>query len=561
MKQNYITLFFYDKKTMLTILQLIKFYIKRYILNLRCSVLYCFLFTLLVCACKEKTNEEKIREGKVSPEELINEIALKKQWRNISIIGQVDAFKFIYKRDDNVNTYLGEINLKNEAYSECYVDSELKGFIHDINYVQKSTDSKMVALLQKNIDKYSPNTFILLIKPDSTMSITHYEHEFAGFIKDGFTLKDIRVEIANMEMYSFANITKEGITPTGTLYNADGRICGDAKDIQSEENVRDFINETINRILDVEFENEIENVFNSFQSIDDLVEIGSQNAMRFNDQYRNRTLMVKGEVIDIDEPWLSSYTYRIKMNKCTVLTNDRSVLNLNKREIGYIVGTCTNFDSNTYSIMIEDGKVFSFNDIKERARQSLLKSGRVNHLLNNDIDYSIYVENLENPLKLESDINISSDKWNTSISQIENSTFDVQSELREKIDQWNNLHSLSIINSSYSESLYDKEVDFYGQKLSSNECINRKVDLIKKYNSFSQKIKGDIMFNQLSDNTIRCDFTKSVETNGLYKDYEAYLVYEKKNNEWLIIKESDKITDTYFEKQNNKKKNEVVIAN
>lgn len=283
--------------------------------------------------------------------------------------------------------------------------------------------------------------------------------------------------------------------------------------------------------------------------------------MRFNDQYRNRTLMVKGEVIDIDEPWLSSYTYRIKMNKCTVLTNDRSVLNLNKREIGYIVGTCTNFDSNTYSIMIEDGKVFSFNDIKERARQSLLKSGRVNHLLNNDIDYSIYVENLENPLKLESDINISSDKWNTSISQIENSTLDVQSELREKIEQWNNLHSLSIINSSYSESLYDKEVDFYGQKLSSNECINRKVDLIKKYNSFSQKIKGDIMFNQLSDNTIRCDFTKSVETNGLYKDYEAYLVYEKKNNEWLIIKESDKITDTYFEKQNNKKKNEVVIAN
>lgn len=131
MKQNYITLFFYNKKTMLTILQLIKYYIKRYILNLRCSVLYCFLFTLLVCACKEKTNEEKIREGKVSPEELINEIALKKQWRNISIIGQVDAFKFIYKRDDNVNTYLGEINLKNEAYSECYVDSELKGFIHD----------------------------------------------------------------------------------------------------------------------------------------------------------------------------------------------------------------------------------------------------------------------------------------------------------------------------------------------------------------------------------------------------------------------------------------------
>ena len=102
------------------------------------------------------------------------------------------------------------------------------------------------------------------------------------------------------------------------------------------------------------------------------------------------------------------------MNKCDILTHDRSVLNLNKGDTGYIVGTCTNFDSNTYSITIKDGKVISFDDIKEYARKSLLNSGRVNHLLNNDIDYNVYVENIENPMKIESDINNLSDKCNTS---------------------------------------------------------------------------------------------------------------------------------------------------
>lgn len=411
MKQNYRTLFFMIK---MDILRLTMYYVKNYTFNYKCMVLYCFLFVLLMSACKEKTNEERIRGGKVTPKELINGIALKKQWQDVSIIGQVDAFKFIYKREDNVNTYLGEINLKNETYIECYLDSELKEFINDVNYARKSPYSNIIALFNKYTNEASPNTFVLLIKSDSTMSITHYKHHFAGFIKDGFTLENISVKIANMEMYSSANVTKNGIVLTGALYNANGQVCGDTEDLHLKEKVKVFVDEKINRILDAEFNNEIENVLNDFTPIEDLIEMGSQNAMRFNDQYRNRTLMVKGKVKDIDEPWLSSYTYRIKMNKCDILTHDRSVLNLNKGDTGYIVGTCTNFDSNTYSITIKDGKVISFDDIKEYARKSLLNSGRVNHLLNNDIDYNVYVENIENPMKIESDINNLSDKCNTS---------------------------------------------------------------------------------------------------------------------------------------------------
>ena len=154
MKQNYRTLFFYDK---MDILRLTMYYVKNYTFNYKCIVLYCFLFVLLMSACKEKTNEERIRGGKVTPKELINEIALKKQWQDVSIIGQVDAFKFIYKREDNVNTYLGEINLKNETYIECYLDSELKEFINDVNYARKSPYSNIIAREQGAI--HSRNSY------------------------------------------------------------------------------------------------------------------------------------------------------------------------------------------------------------------------------------------------------------------------------------------------------------------------------------------------------------------------------------------------------------------
>lgn len=395
MKQNNSNLFF-EK---MDILRLTMYYVKKFTLNHRCIFLYCFLFILLMSACKEKTNEERIRESKVTPKELLNEIALKKQWQNVSIIAKVNEFNFIYKREDNINTYLGEINLKNETYIECYLDSELKGFINDVNYAKKSSYSNIIALFNKYTNEGSPNTFVLLIKPDSTMSITHYNHHFAGFIKDGFTLENISVKIANMEMYSSADVTKNGIVLTGALYNANGQVCGDTEDLHLKEKVKVFVDEKINRILDAEFNNEIENVLNDFIPVEDLVEIGSQNAMRFNDQYRNRTLRLKGKVNDIDEPWLSSYTYRVKMNNCDILTHDRSILNLNKGDIAYIAGICTNFDSNSYSITIKDGKVISFDDIKEYARQSLLNSGRVNHLLN-DIDYNVYIENIENPMKI-----------------------------------------------------------------------------------------------------------------------------------------------------------------
>lgn len=126
--------------------------------------------------------------------------------------------------------------------------------------------------------------------------------------------------------------------------------------------------------------------------------------------------------------------------------------------------------------------------------------------------------------------------------------------IMDNIEGWNYLHnSENYVSRTSLECLYASTVEFYGQKMDAYKCVTLFAKMLKKYESFSQKIKGDVSFTKLSDNLIRCDFIKEVETNGIYKDYEAYLVFKKESSWWYIVKESDKTTDFNLKKMNRKK--------
>lgn len=130
---------------------------------------------------------------------------------------------------------------------------------------------------------------------------------------------------------------------------------------------------------------------------------------------------------------------------------------------------------------------------------------------------------------------------------------DVQEDYKEImaiIENWNYVHNTSNYASSAAvEQLYTSTVKFYGQAVTAKECVDLFYRTLKKYDSFSQKIKGEVSFTKLSDGSVRCDFVKEVQTDGTCKDYEAYLVFKKEDNWWYISEESDKITDAYFEKR------------
>lgn len=136
-------------------------------------------------------------------------------------------------------------------------------------------------------------------------------------------------------------------------------------------------------------------------------------------------------------------------------------------------------------------------------------------------------------------------------------------DIKELIERWNYLHSSeNYVSRTSLECLYAPTVKFYGQTLDAYKCVTLFANILKKYDSFSQKIKGDITYTEISENVVRCDFIKEVETNGEYNEYESYLVFDnRKDIGWAICEESDKITDTNLQKLNKKSTNVIKDGN
>lgn len=147
-------------------------------------------------------------------------------------------------------------------------------------------------------------------------------------------------------------------------------------------------------------------------------------------------------------------------------------------------------------------------------------------------------------------INVGTVSKSTNLNENEKDVQEDYKEIMAIIENWNYVHNTSNYASSAAvEQLYTSTVKFYGQAVTAKECVDLFYRTLKKYDSFSQKIKGEVSFTKLSDGSVRCDFVKEVQTDGTCKDYEAYLVFKKEDNWWYISEESDKITDAYFEKR------------
>lgn len=127
-----------------------------------------------------------------------------------------------------------------------------------------------------------------------------------------------------------------------------------------------------------------------------------------------------------------------------------------------------------------------------------------------------------------------------------------EDDLRSCVEAWNYIHTPYLGNCANYTDLYGESVSFYGRTFTSKQCVEHFLSLINKYDSYSQKIVSEINYTSIDDNTTRCDFTKGVEFNGKYKEYEAYLVLHRRNeySPWKIIVESDKTTDYNLNKTN-----------
>lgn len=176
----------------------------------------------------------------------------------------------------------------------------------------------------------------------------------------------IELTLDNIPMYASGYFQGSTFIPY-ELTSLSGDHYTYCRELTDENACKLAVEQIRKRILLDKISEKINTIWNDIPSIDYFISDGAQNAMRFNDKYRGRQIFFCGTIDDIDEPWGTSYKYRVTINKkCRVLTNNRDVLALNKGEKVYMSGTVTNFDSNSYKVTVVDSQVLTKRMIEEK---------------------------------------------------------------------------------------------------------------------------------------------------------------------------------------------------
>lgn len=117
-----------------------------------------------------------------------------------------------------------------------------------------------------------------------------------------------------------------------------------------------------------------------------------------------------------------------------------------------------------------------------------------------------------------------------------------RTKIKSLVEEWNLAHNEKDV--SGFEKLYASNVLFYCQQLSRQECLKKKSKLFSTYQKFDQKIISKaLVITAYTSGIIKCDFTKEVTFNSKTKQYPSYLLLRKFEDGYVIVGESDEITD------------------
>lgn len=113
--------------------------------------------------------------------------------------------------------------------------------------------------------------------------------------------------------------------------------------------------------------------------------------------------------------------------------------------------------------------------------------------------------------------------------------------LNKLVNEWSDAHNDWDLDKL--KKLYGPDVLFYCQQLKKEECITKVSRLFDPKKVFHQSIASEVGYNINPNGVILASFTKDVTINNKTKKYPSYLLFFKKNVNYLIVGESDKITD------------------
>lgn len=366
-------------------------------------ILFYVLFCMNIFACTDKPSKEETHVSSKEKEEekislkdsLLNTIIKERRWSDFCKLDEFGIDTILYKRHDSNNNFVGLLDLKEGWNGEICISSDKFGFFPKTMRLCRSfeKDNNKIIVF-KAVGMYDESLISCsFMDCDTLTNWLFFKGEIAGRndneIDKNIYVRDVKVKIDNIPMKALTCINDLGINVL-ELRGLDGTLYGEGEDISNRKRLVDKIRKGI---VDKIVEKGAYSFFEQIPNVDYYVNEGRSNAMRFNDKYRNNSIDVYGIVKDIDEPWGSRYKYRVKLEGCNILTDNRSVLSLNKGDYTYMRGICSNFDSNSYQLTIIDGFVLTNEHAEDFVRTMM---NRTEEVLDDRLisigDYNIYFE-------------------------------------------------------------------------------------------------------------------------------------------------------------------------
>ncbi len=124
-----------------------------------------------------------------------------------------------------------------------------------------------------------------------------------------------------------------------------------------------------------------------------------------------------------------------------------------------------------------------------------------------------------------------------------------KAEALDVLNRWNDTHNSR--DYSAMEELYAPQVHFYTADMSAGDVISS-IQQAVAGSSWVQEISGTPIVTRLSGNKLKISFDKHTNSEKGDNTYPSYLILEKIDGRWLIVHESDEITDFNVRKKKNK---------
>lgn len=359
-------------------------------------VIFIPMLFLIICliACTQKPNDKKQVNNISSKDSLVEALVKEKQWLNFHKLDEIGSDTILYKRNEQNDNIIGLLNWKNKQRLEMHISNDYVRFFPQSMWFHRGfLNNRIMVFNAKGKNNESLVTFYHCSDNDSVSYITFQGEVMRNYgTNNKVWIKGIKTKLDNISMELIVYIDESGIN-IHELNGLKGEFYGSGGDVVNLEGRKKLVQKIRMQIVDKIIDDGVQSYFRNIPNVEDYVNEGKHNPMRFNDKYRNNSIDISGIIKDIDEPWGSRYKYRVKLEGCHILTDNRSVLDLNKGDYVYMRGICSNFDSNSYQLTMIDGFVLTNEHAEDFVRTMMNRTEEVlDERLRSIGDYNIYYE-------------------------------------------------------------------------------------------------------------------------------------------------------------------------